>query len=40
MIPANSPASSHNGALVHAVDAGLLSRDDVSQLGDVLIGKA
>jgi alanine dehydrogenase len=25
---------------VHAVDAGLLTRDDVAQLGDVLIGTA
>ena len=32
--------ASHNGDLVHAVEAGLLSRDDVAQLGDVLIGKA
>jgi alanine dehydrogenase len=30
--------ASHNGDLVHAVEAGLLSRDDVAQLGDVLIG--
>jgi ornithine cyclodeaminase/alanine dehydrogenase-like protein (mu-crystallin family) len=29
--------ASHNGDLAHAVEAGLLSRDDVSQLGDVLI---
>jgi len=32
--------ASHNGDLVHAVDEGLLARDDVSQLGDVLIGAA
>jgi alanine dehydrogenase len=32
--------ASHNGDLVHAVEAGLLSRDDVAQLGDVLIGEA
>jgi len=32
--------ASHNGDLVHAVDAGALTRDDVSQLGDVLIGTA
>jgi alanine dehydrogenase len=28
--------ASHNGDLVHALEAGLLKRDDVSQLGDVL----
>lgn len=32
--------ASHNGDLVHAVEAGLLGRDDVTQLGDVLAGKA
>ena len=32
--------ASHNGDLVHAVEEGLLARDDVSQLGDVLIGAA
>jgi alanine dehydrogenase len=32
--------ASHNGDLVHAVEAGVLTRDDVSQLGDVLIGAA
>jgi alanine dehydrogenase len=32
--------ASHNGDLVHAVEAGLLGRNDVAQLGDVLIGKA
>jgi alanine dehydrogenase len=30
--------ASHNGDLVHAVAAGVLGRDDVHQLGDVLIG--
>ena len=32
--------ASHNGDLVHAVEAGVLARADVVQLGDVLIGKA
>jgi alanine dehydrogenase len=32
--------SSHNGDLVHAVEAGVLTREDVAQLGDVLIGTA
>ena len=32
--------ASHNGDLVHAVEAGVLGRDDVSQLGDVLAGMA
>ena len=32
--------ASHNGELVHALEAGVLTRDDVSQLGDVFIGKA
>ncbi len=32
--------ASHNGDLVHAVEAGVLGRDDVHQLGDVLIGSA
>jgi alanine dehydrogenase len=30
----------HNGDLVHAVDAGVLSRDDVTELGAVLTGDA
>jgi alanine dehydrogenase len=32
--------ASHNGDLVHAVEAGALGRDDVAQLGDVLAGSA
>jgi alanine dehydrogenase len=32
--------ASHNGDLVHGVEAGVVSRDDVAQLGDVLIGTA
>jgi ornithine cyclodeaminase/alanine dehydrogenase-like protein (mu-crystallin family) len=32
--------ASHNGDLVHAVDAGVLARADVAQLGDVLAGTA
>ena len=32
--------ASHNGDLVHAVEAGALSREDVTQLGDVLAGTA
>jgi len=32
--------ASHNGELAHAVAAGVLTRDDVSQVGDVLIGTA
>jgi alanine dehydrogenase len=32
--------ASHNGDLMHAVDAGLLQREDVTQLGDVLADKA
>jgi ornithine cyclodeaminase/alanine dehydrogenase-like protein (mu-crystallin family) len=32
--------ASHNGELVHAVEAGVLGQDDVAQLGDVLIGSA
>ena len=32
--------ASHNGDLMHAVEAGLLTRDDVTQLGDVLAATA
>jgi ornithine cyclodeaminase/alanine dehydrogenase-like protein (mu-crystallin family) len=32
--------ASHNGDLSHAVEAGRTARDDVTQLGDVLTGKA
>jgi alanine dehydrogenase len=32
--------ASHNGDLAHAVEAGRVSRDDVTQLGDVLAGTA
>jgi len=32
--------ASHNGELVHAVEPGALTRDDVTQLGDVLVGTA
>jgi ornithine cyclodeaminase/alanine dehydrogenase-like protein (mu-crystallin family) len=32
--------ASHNGDLVHAVEAGALGRDQVTQLGDVLAGRA
>jgi len=35
-----SEQASHNGELVHAVEAGVLGRDDVVQLGDVLAGTA
>jgi hypothetical protein len=32
--------ASHNGDLVHAVEARVLDRDEVTQLGDVLAGSA
>jgi ornithine cyclodeaminase/alanine dehydrogenase-like protein (mu-crystallin family) len=32
--------ASHNGDLVHAVEAGVVAREDVTQLGDVLAGGA
>jgi alanine dehydrogenase len=36
----NSEQASHNGELVHAVEAGRLQRDDVTELGSVLAGEA
>jgi alanine dehydrogenase len=35
-----SEQASHNGELVHAVEAGRLQRDDVTELGAVLAGDA
>ena len=32
--------ASHNGELVHAVEAGAITRDDVTELGTVLVGHA
>src|SRR5205823_5507030 len=32
--------ASHNGDLAHAVEAGKITREDVTQLGDVLVGAA
>jgi ornithine cyclodeaminase/alanine dehydrogenase-like protein (mu-crystallin family) len=32
--------ASHNGDIVHAVEAGRLQRDDVTELGSVLVGEA
>jgi len=32
--------ASHNGDVVHAVGAGRVARDDVTQLGDALAGTA
>jgi ornithine cyclodeaminase/alanine dehydrogenase-like protein (mu-crystallin family) len=32
--------ASHNGEIAHAVEAGVLHRGDVTQLGDVLAGTA
>ncbi len=32
--------ASHNGELAHAVEAGKITREDVTQLGDVLVGRA
>ena len=32
--------ASHNGELAHAVEAGVLGRDDVTELGGVLAGTA
>jgi ornithine cyclodeaminase/alanine dehydrogenase-like protein (mu-crystallin family) len=36
----NWEQASHNGELVHAVEAGLLARDQVTELGEVLTGDA
>jgi alanine dehydrogenase len=36
----SSEQASHNGDLVHAVEAGTVARDDVVQLGDVLVDTA
>jgi alanine dehydrogenase len=36
----NSEQARHNGELVHAVEAGRLQRDDVTELGSVLAGEA
>jgi alanine dehydrogenase len=36
----DSEQASHNGDLAHAVAAERVARDDVTQLGDVLAGKA
>ena len=35
-----SEQASHSGDLVHAVEAGALRREDVTELGDVLAGLA
>jgi len=35
-----SEQASHNGDLVHAVEAGVVTRGHVAQLGDVLLGTA
>jgi alanine dehydrogenase len=32
--------ASHNGDLAHAVEAGKVTRGDVTQLGDMLLGRA
>jgi len=32
--------ASHNGELVHALEAGKLEREDVTELGAVLVGEA
>jgi alanine dehydrogenase len=36
----DSEQASHNGDLVHAVEAGVLGHGDVAELGQVLIGTA
>jgi len=37
---ATSEQASHNGDLAHAVEAGVVTQGDVTQVGDVLAGNA